>query len=190
MNRSAKRLIAEKILDTFQREVEQSRLSLHGHVSKARQELRALARANRVRVIQITGRAKSRESAIAKLLDTPEASLGRGSLAGMDRVGLRIVVATDTDLSRMLAAMSTLAFHLKDYVAQPRLDGLLLGGDPGDVYRGYHLFTRQLTGIPIEVQLFTLEMRRAGIRLKRKYGNEYWKSIAFRRRRVKSGDLR
>jgi hypothetical protein len=145
-----------------------------------------------VRPVSITGRNKSARRSVEKLLDTPDNTIGalNGPLAGMDRIGLRLVVRTDSELDRLLSALLPKALYLKDFVAQPRRDGEYLGGDPSDVYRGYHLFTRQLTGIPVEIQMFTAEQRQAGIRLKRKYGNGYWKLKRFRRRRIMAGDFR
>jgi hypothetical protein len=187
-----RRVSAERIVDALRSEIAQSSLTIRGHLSLAEKKLYSLAGSGGIEPLQITGRTKSRARAIAKLLDTPDDSLSgiMGSLAGMDMIGLRVVVAGDGQLQRLLSALLPKAIHLKDYVADPRRDGQFLGGDASDVYRGYHLFTRQLTGVPLEIQMFTAEMRRAGIRLKRKYGSQYWKSLSFRRRRMRAGDLR
>lgn len=162
------------------------------HLEFAKRSVRQICRRQRIRLIRVTGRLKSLEQCRAKLMMMPNGTFGAlgGPCAALDRMGVRILVRDDHDLNVLVAELKRGMILCKDYINVPRRDGEILGKDKEDVYKGYHIFTCRITGVPIEFQLFTRQMRAAGIRLKRKYGNGYWKSRHFRERRVKLGDLR
>lgn len=173
-------------------EVRRTGLSHHAHLEMAERQIASLCRELGISLVRATGRVKSLREARRKLRAAIDGTLGApGSMcAGMDRIAVRVVVESDGDLEVLLNNLKQGMILLKDYVNEPRRDGRILGGDEHDVYRAYHVFTRALTGVPVEIQLLTIQMRRAALRLKRKYGNGYWKSQSFRRGKVNLGDLR
>jgi len=167
-------------------------MGCHAHLDLAKQKIEQLCRQRAICLISVTGRVKTLKQCRTKLQQMIKGTLGAvgGPCAALDRIGVRVVVKDARDLKLLVTELKRGMILCKDYVTNPRRDGEILNKDERDVYRGYHVFTRRITGVPIELQMFTRQMRQSGIALKRKYGNGYWKTRAFRHRRVKLGDIR
>lgn len=182
----------QQCIDSVTTKIRRTGKTPSNHLEIAKKVIKKLCAKLRVSHVRITGRVKSQARCREKMAAMPSGTMGAptGKCPAMDMIGLRVVVKSDNDLTRLLHDLKRGATAIKDYVNNPRRDGEILGRDADDVYRAYHLFTDRITGVPMELQLFTIDMRQAGIQLKRKYGKDYWKSDAFRRKRVELGDLR
>ena len=179
-------------LDVIRNEFAATRKSSCALLGLAKNQLADMCAELGIETARITGRTKSWPACRKKLRVMVPGTLGAsgGACAAFDKIGIRVIVTDMRDLRKLVRRLRRGMILCKDYVSMPRRDGEILGGDSDDVYRGYHLYTRRLIGVPVEIQLFTKEMRQSGIALKRKYGDNYWKTNAFRARRTELGDMR
>jgi len=179
--------------------------------------IRGLGNLLQIKHMKISGRVKDVQSLRKKLvsdiffqtfLNTETASMKEDLKKEFNNewIGIRVVVPTKRDLEKLANAIRQLSVEYKDsktgkkvlvgfsseknYIKNPRQDGVILGKDPKDTYRALHVFTYGLTGAPMEVQLWTTEMERNTQRLAKKYGKKYWKKESFRKGKRKLGDYR
>ncbi len=168
-------------------------LELEQHLAESAEELKAILIDLEVSPVKLLTRVKSEGSIRAKLTNTPLNSLHgeKGDLKSMDQLGIRIIVETDNELENVFRTLSKREkTKVKDYVNNPRKDGLILQTNPKEIYQSYHVFTAFSNKVPIEIQLRTVEMESNRLALKHKYGEGYWKTPAFRRRKAELGDKR
>ncbi len=144
-----------------------------------------------IKPIKLIGRVKDKKSVRSKSM-----SMHKGSIPNKinlsDSIGMRAIFKTDTDLNKAYNGIikKEHIIYIKDYVNNPRRDGLILKTDPSEVYQSYHIFTDSLNGTLTEVQLRTLKMEKHRLRLKNKYGDGYWKTKEFRKLKYMLGDKR
>jgi ppGpp synthetase/RelA/SpoT-type nucleotidyltranferase len=195
--------------------------NLESHKKFGLDMIRKMGQMFNVTIIKAEGRVKDSESLRKKLMknttfhrmltaQTKERQIQLMQELQKEWIGLRVVVPTERELRKLTDILRQMKveytdkksgnkvsfgeFDLKDYVSEPRKDGLILGEDPKDEYRGIHIFTNGLTGAPMEIQIWTADMEKNVAKLREKYatkyGATYWKSPEFRRMKKSLGDSR
>ncbi len=152
--------------------------------------LETLLRELNIIPVKLLGRVKTQQSMELKLEKITK--IAPDNTTYPDTIGMRVIVQTDKELDTLyhhLLKTQHILF-VKDYVNNPRKDGLILNTDPGDIYQSYHVFTDTLNGVPTEIQLRTIAMEENRLRLAQKYGDEYWKTDEFRKNKYLLGDKR
>jgi len=81
------------------------------------------------------------------------------------------------------------ADFIKNYIDNPRKDGLILGDNPNLSYQAFHIYTQRFENKKIEIQLMTEDMLKTCNYLTSKYG-AYWKQKDFKEKRIATGDER
>ena len=106
-----------------------------------------------------------------------------------EELGFRIVINDENSYAKVKLALEKNADFTKDYVSEPRKDGIILGVDPKLCYRAFHVYTKEYFEKPIEIQVMTKDMLEMNNYLTKKYG-PYWKQEDFKKKRVELGDNR
>ena len=106
-----------------------------------------------------------------------------------EEIGFRIVVPDDEKLWSLRSIIEDGSDFIKDYIINPRKDGIILGDDPRLCYRALHIYTKKFFKKKIEIQLMTQEMLNECHFLTDKYG-PYWKQKDFKEKRIAMGDDR
>ena len=108
-----------------------------------------------------------------------------------EELGFRIVLPIHTyeEFDSLQIFFSAHSDFEKDYIENPRRDGLILGDDPKLCYRAFHIYTKYYFNKPIEIQLMTQDMVDECHYLTKKYG-AYWKQKDFKEKRIQIGDER
>lgn len=108
-----------------------------------------------------------------------------------EELGFRIVLPTQSfeEFDFLQLFFSSHSDFEKDYIENPRRDGLILGDDPNLCYRAFHIYTKYYYNKPIEIQLMTQDMVNECHYLTTKYG-AYWKQKDFKEKRIATGDER
>lgn len=150
-------------------------------------KIKGVIKSQNVRDFELSGRIKDAgmlEEKIARVKTEQDAKTIK-----YEELGFRIVLKDYLDFTLMRDYFVSIADFVKDYVSEPRRDGLILGINREICYHAFHIYTSRFVEKPVEVQILTASWNNKNLVLTQRFGS-YWKTKEFKERRVFLGDLR